>query len=109
MEWRDSREGCLGPASNVSAARQLIRDGVEIDVAVLDLNLSNGSVTPVLEALPGRDIPMIVYTGGSLPDALGHRHPNRRVLTKPVSPARLLGELRLVLRGSSPQKPVVAP
>jgi len=99
----------VGPAANVSAARQLIRDGVEIDVAVLDLNLGDGSVTPVLEALAGRGIPMIVYTGGNLPDALRHRHPNLRVLTKPVSPARLLGELRSVLRGSSLQKPVVAP
>jgi len=86
----------VGPALTVGAARQIVRDGTAIDVAVLDLNLGDGTVTPVLEALAGRGIPMIIYTGGTLPDAVRQRHPNLRVLTKPVSAARLLGELRSI-------------
>lgn len=58
----------VGPASSVREARQLIRDVAMLDAAVLDVNLADGSVTPVLEALSARGIPTVVYTGGGVPE-----------------------------------------
>src|SRR4051794_18876476 len=58
-------EGILvGPAASVSEVRQLIKEGVALNAALLDINLSDGPVTPVLEALSARGIPTVVYTGG---------------------------------------------
>lgn len=84
----------VGPASSVCEARQLIRDVARLDAAVLDVNLADGSVTPVLEALSARGIPTVVYTGGVVPEDIRHRHPDLIALFKPVLPARLIGELR---------------
>jgi DNA-binding NtrC family response regulator len=47
----------VGPASSVREARQLIRDVTVLDAAVLDVNLADGAVTPILEALSARGIP----------------------------------------------------
>jgi DNA-binding NtrC family response regulator len=87
----------VGPASSVSEARQLLKQTVALDAALLDVNLSDGPVTPVLEALSARGIPTVVYTGGAVPEDVRRRHPDLIALSKPVLPARLLAELRRVI------------
>ena len=90
----------VGPATTVREARQLIREGTILDAALLDVNLSDGPVTPVLEALSARGIPTVVYTGGVVPEGIRQRHPDLVALSKPVLPARLVGELRKLIRTS---------
>src|SRR5688500_18943579 len=54
------REGgaeVVGPCSSVAQARQLARDP-RLDAAILDVNLSDGDLTPVLEALIARAVPV---------------------------------------------------
>jgi hypothetical protein len=63
---------------------------------MLDVNLSDGAVTPVLEALHARGIPALVYTGASVSEGVRGRHPDLVSLTKPVHPARLIAELRRI-------------
>jgi CheY-like chemotaxis protein len=87
----------VGPATTVREARQLIREGTILDAALLDVNLSDGPVTPVLEALSARGIPTVVYTGGVVPEGIRQRHPDLVALSKPVLPARLVGELRKLI------------
>src|ERR687890_2665473 len=84
----------VGPAFSVREARQLIKDVAMLDAAVLDVNLADGSVTPILEALSARGIPTVIYTGGVIPEDVRQRHPDLIALSKPVLPARLIGELR---------------
>jgi CheY-like chemotaxis protein len=86
----------LGPCAGTREARDLLKGGTLVDVAVLDVNVSDGPITPVLEALHARHIPILVYTGGALPEDVRRRHPDLTVLTKPVQPARLIAELRRV-------------
>jgi DNA-binding NtrC family response regulator len=90
----------VGPACSVREARQLIKDAAVLDAAVLDVSLADGAVTPVLEALSARGIPTVVYTGGVVPEDVCQRHPDLIVLSKPVLPARLIGELRKAIRTS---------
>jgi DNA-binding NtrC family response regulator len=87
----------VGPVASVSEARQLIKEGTGLDAALLDVNLNDGLVTPVLEALSARGVPTVVYTGGIVPDDVRQRHPELIALSKPVLPARLIGELRKVI------------
>ncbi|MPR10852.1 response regulator [Microvirga tunisiensis] len=82
----------IGIARSVSEARQMIRMQA-FDAAVLDLHLSDGEVTPVLEALQARKAPTVVYSGGELPAQVRQRHPELVALRKPVLPGRLLAEI----------------
>ncbi len=72
------------------------------EVAVLDVKVSDGDVTPALERLVGRGIPVLVYTGGELPGGVKDRHPGLVRLQKPVQPARLIAEIRKVIRAAQP-------
>jgi hypothetical protein len=44
-----TRAACI--SDRVAAARELVRNGTAIDVALLDINLGGGSAMPLLEAL----------------------------------------------------------
>jgi DNA-binding response OmpR family regulator len=87
----------VGPCSSIAEVRQLARTH-PVDVAILDVNLRDGDLTPVLEALLARGVPVLVYTGGELPLKLRGRHPDLIVLQKPLQPGRLLLELKRVRR-----------
>src|SRR5688500_12143878 len=65
----------VGPIATVKDARALIKGGTIFDVAILDVNLTDGVVTPVLEALQARGVPVVVYTGGTVPEDVQGRHP----------------------------------
>lgn len=87
----------VGPVASVREARQILKEGATLDAAVLDINLSDGAVTPILETLSARGVPTVIYTGGNVPADVLERHPDLVALTKPVLPARLIGELRKVI------------
>ncbi|MCQ0986671.1 response regulator [Jiella marina] len=57
--------GCevVGPASRIRAAQQLLDSGVEIDCAVLDVNISGELVYPVAKRLDEAGIPIVFATG----------------------------------------------
>ena len=82
----------VGIASSVSEARRLIRM-LAFHVAVLDLNLADGEVTPVLEALHACKAPTVIYSGGDLPAKVRQRHPELVALRKPALPARIVAEI----------------
>jgi DNA-binding response OmpR family regulator len=91
----------VGIARTVAEARQIIKVLV-FDVAVLDLHLPDGEVTPILEALHARKAPTVVYSGDELPAKVRQRHPDLVVLRKPVLPGRIVAEiLRARRRGAS--------
>lgn len=53
----------LGPAPSVSEAIQLIASESWIDGALLDVNLHNETVWPVVDALRARGVPVVLATG----------------------------------------------
>jgi DNA-binding NtrC family response regulator len=92
-----------GPASSVREAQHLLKDGPAVDAALLDVNLPDGPVTPVLEALSARGVATVVYTGGAVWEDVCQRHPELIALAKPVLPARLIGALRKIIEASGPR------
>jgi len=82
----------IGPASTVSEALKLVMSQ-QVDRACLDFNLADGEVTPVLELLASKGVPMVVYTGRGLPTELTSQHPGLTVLLKPLPAKRLVMEL----------------
>jgi DNA-binding response OmpR family regulator len=73
----------VGPAANVSAALRLL-DADGIEAAILDVNLPDGHIGPVLEAL--KTSAVVVHTGVGLPQELSARFPHVLVYSKPTSP-----------------------
>lgn len=83
----------LGPAMTVKSAFDLITLGNVatngIEAAILDVNLPDGDVGPVIEALIGKGILLLIHTGAGLPAVLRDRYPELRVFMKPTPPPLL--------------------
>ncbi len=81
--------GCVvGPAASVKQALRLVaNDGV--CAAILDVDLLDGDVGPVIEELMRRAIPVIIHSGAGLPPTLLARFRNVEVHQKPT-PAEVL-------------------
>ncbi|MBB5692314.1 PAS domain S-box protein [Muricoccus pecuniae] len=88
--------GCqvLGPASTLREAMVLAGRTLQIDAAVLDVNLAGQDVTPLADMLAARGVPMLFATGyGEAPTG----HGGAPVLTKPVPPGELVAAVRGIL------------
>ena len=86
----------LGPVPRVSEAVDLIASGGRINGAVLDVNLFNELIWPVVDMLLPRAVPLLLATGydvGAIPRAYAHL-PRRE---KPVTGQELVRALAEVL------------
>ncbi|WFP61585.1 MULTISPECIES: response regulator [unclassified Mesorhizobium] len=84
--------GCdvVGPAPSVQEALEQI-DGVELDGAVLDVNLHGERSFPIAEHLAARDVPFVFLTGYDSATIFPDRFQDSPRLSKPVE-SRLLIE-----------------
>ncbi len=88
MAIEDSGASAIGPAATVAEALDLIALATP-DGAILDVNLPDGAIGPVLDALAAK-AGVVVHTGVGLPPDIRAAHPNVRVFTKPTEPVVLL-------------------
>ena len=89
--------GCVvGPASSVQQALRLVA-GDGVCAAILDVDLLDGDVGPVIEELARRSIPVLIHSGAGLPATLLARFRDVEVHRKPtpsdVLVSRLAGRL----------------
>ncbi|WP_247643879.1 response regulator, partial [Brucella abortus] len=70
----DANGTVVGPVGTVRQAIDLI-NRQEVDAAILDVNLADGDVEPVLDRLKSRNIFVVIHTGGGLPPRLAARYP----------------------------------
>ena len=75
----------LGPAMTVREALALIAGG-GVEAAILDVNLPDGDVGPVIAALAAQGILLLVHTGAGLTPELREQYPSLRVFAKPTPP-----------------------
>ena len=90
-----------GPAASVKQALALI-DTTAIGAAILDVNLSDGDITPVAELLLAAGIPVILQSGVGLPAELIARFPDLPVRIKPCSSETLVAQLAIMISGYRP-------
>ncbi len=90
----------VGPAATVREALALIATE-SVEAAILDVNLPDGDVGPVISALARQDILLLVHTGAGLTPELRKQYPNLRVFTKPTPPPLLANIIAASLSGSS--------
>ncbi|MBB6261207.1 DNA-binding response OmpR family regulator [Paenochrobactrum gallinarii] len=78
----------LGPCNSVQDALDLIEHNT-IHAAILDVNLRDGDVWPLLERLRAHGIFVIVYSSAGLPKEMTKRHPGLSFFHKPMPHAVL--------------------
>ena len=94
---KEARGAVIGPAGSVHEALVLIELHL-VQAAVLDVNLSDGDVTPVAELLIEGGVPVIFYSGLALPAPLRERYPSAWFYKKPTPSVRLLTELVALMK-----------
>lgn len=88
----------VGPTGSVAEARQLASHR-QVDAAVLDVNIRDGSSFPVADILSERGVPF-VFTTGHGPEALTAAHRGRPFLGKPYTATELGAEVLKLLADS---------
>ena len=75
----------VGPAMTVKKALALV-ECANVEAAILDVNLPDGDVGPVIAALQSKGILLLVHTGAGLTPGLLRQYPDLRVFAKPTPP-----------------------
>jgi len=71
----DAGADVLGPVPSVNDAMRLVAAEDRMDCALLDVNLGNETIWPVVDALLARGVPLVLATGydaGAIPKAYAH-------------------------------------
>lgn len=92
----DANGTVVGPVGTVRQAMDLINRN-EVDAAILDVNLIDGNVEPILDRLKSRNTFVVIHTGGGLPADLAARYPEVPVFQKPIPPTILTRTLATAL------------
>ena len=82
----------VGPVGSAVAALELL-EREAVAAAVLDVQLRDGIVTPVVSALVRLGIPMIFQSGVNLPPDLRRQCPDAVCYKKPVAAQLLLSKI----------------
>lgn len=92
----DAGGNVVGPAASVRHALALIKEHL-ISAAILDFNLTDGDVTPVIAALTEANIPFIIQSGIGLMPELSARFPASIVYSKPNDPSELVSKIGVLI------------
>jgi CheY-like chemotaxis protein len=73
----------VGPVGAVAEALDLL-ENQQVAGAVLDSQLSDRDVTPVVRVLAAMDVPFIIHTATGLPPEVARFHPDTPLLVHPL-------------------------
>jgi len=92
----------VGPVASVEEALELLLSS-PVDGAILDVNLIDRDITPVVALLTERGVPIILQSGVGPPRELSEGFPHLTVHIKPCAPGRLIEEMaRMLAAGNGP-------
>ncbi len=78
MTVEDAAGRVVGPVGSVKEALALVASG-PVAGAILEVNLRDGDIVPVLDVLLDRGVPLAIQTGVGLPADFRRRYPTLRV------------------------------
>ena len=91
----------VGPVATVAEALAILDEG-EVDAAILDGNLLDRDITPVAVQLTSAKIPVVIYSGTSLPAELAILCPDIPTIVKPTRVAVVVEQLAELIKATVP-------
>ena len=85
----ESNGRVIGPVGTVGEALALIEDE-PIAAALLDSQLADRDVTPVVKVLAAKGVPFVIHTATGLPPEVEQLHPDVPLLLKPLHADEIL-------------------
>jgi DNA-binding NtrC family response regulator len=79
----EMRGNVVGPVGTVAEALDLL-SGQRVAGAVLDSQLSDRDVTPVVLVLTDKGVPFVIHTATGLPPGVARLHPDTPLLVQPL-------------------------
>ena len=95
----------VGPASTLEEAQRLVSSGVQLDAAILDVNLQGRWAHGLAEELTRLGVPFVACTGYEMVDPDG-RFAGAPVISKPITADRLSATLTDLIAQAEPPNPV---
>jgi len=86
-----------GPHENISSVLLAMQKD-KPDLAILDINLSDGQVFPLAKMLMDEDVPVIFHSGAYDRRSVEVRFPGVAALNKPCSPPEMIMAARKALK-----------
>ena len=86
----------IASAHTLQAAMKMA-ESIEVDAAILDVDVAGQLVFPVADILAARGIPFLFNTGHSAEDALRARYASAPICLKPTLPRQLKKALKTLL------------
>lgn len=93
---QDLGYGLAGPYPDKARAFAAIEERLP-DAAILDVNVVDGEVFPLADALMAKGVPIIFHSGHLPLETVRHRYPGALACSKPCSPDRLVAALQQVV------------
>ena len=85
-----------GPHENITSVLLAVQKD-KPDLAILDVNLSDGQVFPLAKMLMDEDVPVIFHSGDVDRRSIQTRFPGVSALEKPCSPPEMISAARAAL------------
>lgn len=107
MAVEDAGGKVVGPAASVAEALKLLETS-SLNGAILDFNLPDGDIVPVIECLVSKCVPFLIQTGVGVSASLAIRFPDLVVMIKPVIATVLVDRLTRIMEASDLHSQVAA-
>jgi DNA-binding NtrC family response regulator len=88
----ESNGRVIGPVGTVAEALALL-DCEPVAAALLDFQLTDCDVTPVVMVLAARGVPFVVHAASGVPAEIANLHPDAPLLVKPLHADAILASL----------------
>lgn len=98
LAFEDEGAEVLGPAMSIFHALEAVTHELEIDAALLDVDLAGDDVYPVAELLRQREVPFLFHTGHGSRAELSMLFPGTSTFAKPTPAERLIEHLARIAR-----------
>ena len=89
----------IGPFARLDVAMEAVSSRLELDAAILDVDLGDHAIFPLADRLWEQGVPFVFHTGHADLDSLRARYDDITVMLKPTLPEEIAHRVSNALRG----------
>ncbi|WP_419816661.1 response regulator [Glacieibacterium sp.] len=97
----------VGPCNSIVVALELLESSLEVDAAILDIDLDGHKIFPVADVMIARGVPFVFSTGYDGSD-VPERYSHVPLCVKPMTVGAVIGALSTIMTSASTLAPWTA-